>query len=248
MTNQNGFNPAISPEQQTREARLNALEQEQAMRRDAQYQPWSYPGYPYGTPQNYISPQNPQAQIPQQIMPNSQSQIPSQSISESQNNQNSNEYLQGYPIEGLDQLREARVGLDGRVSIFPFLAENCVYTKQTNLDGLPEYKRFILDESFEMEEISNPVSEDSNNLKAVIAKMESLHAEMYAELQALREERKNATAVSNESTNTASGSNKTSSPAGSNKRGRSNANSSTTTDSKSANESGSGDPISDAKG
>lgn len=242
----------ISPQQQEREARLNALEQEMAARKNTMYNPYNYQGFPQ-QPQNQPYMQNPQdmyqqpqnQQNPQQPV---EQPIPTKTPEPQNQTQSQNEYLQGYPIEGMDQLREARVGLDGRVSIFPFLSEESIYTKQTNLDGLPEYKRFVLDESFQMEDLSN-ISSDNANLTPVIEELKTLQAEIRSELKALREERKNVSAKSDDSTDTsATESVSADNSAVNDKRNKPNAASSTATKSKPRDATNSSDSSSDAKG
>lgn len=224
---------------QLKEDRLNAINQELATRRDAQYTPYSYPGYPYGMPNvqqmqnpSPYPPQNMQNQIPQN------EQMPIQQQAEPQKPKN--EYLQGHPIEREDQLHDVIVGLDGRVSIFPFFAENAIYTKNLNIDGLPEYKRYILDDSFEMkDETTSNNTQNIPDLAPVLAQLETLQAEIREELQALREERKNGT---------------TSEPvpasdsASNDKGSKSNATSATTAKPKSRDAASSGAANADAKG
>lgn len=244
------MNPySISPQQQQqqqKEERLRALEQENAMRQNAQYTPYSYPGYPWYPIQQPSDPQN-YPQQPNQQMPPQQQQPTPQPIPTTQEPQQApNEYLQGYPIEGFSQLREARVGLDGRVSIFPFLAENSIYTKNTNLDGLPEYRRYILDESFSMEEIANPDSE-ATKLETMLKQILSTQDELRAELKALKEEKKNESVSTNPSAATEPQPAADNS-AGDAKRSKPNATSSTTAKSKPADATVPGDPAADAKG
>ena len=43
--------------------------------------------------------------------------------------------LKGRPVSSIDEARASTIDFDGTVFYFPDLANNCIYTKQINLDG-----------------------------------------------------------------------------------------------------------------
>jgi hypothetical protein len=50
--------------------------------------------------------------------------------------------MQCTPVGSLDEVRAAQIALDGSVHVFPDLTGARIYTKQINLNGLPEIKTY----------------------------------------------------------------------------------------------------------
>ena len=50
--------------------------------------------------------------------------------------------MQCTPVGSLDEVRAAQITLDGSVHVFPDLTGARIYTKQINLNGLPEIKTY----------------------------------------------------------------------------------------------------------
>lgn len=223
------FNQVLqqTPIFQNKDAQLAAVQQQLNADRQRVYGP-NNPYYnPYTDPQ-FNHQQTQQVQQQPQQMP--------QSIVEQPKN---NEYLQGHPIERVDQLREVIVGLDGRVSLFPLFSENEIYTKYTNLDGLPEGRRYILDETWSLADIMDPEPIGAQDLKPMLTQLQELQKEIREELKALREERENGTTNEHISAD---------STAVDNNRSKSDATATTATKSKSSNATKSTNTTTDAKG
>lgn len=55
--------------------------------------------------------------------------------------------MQCTPVGSLDEVRAAQISLDGSVHVFPDLTGARVYTKQINLNGLPEIKVYELSQA-----------------------------------------------------------------------------------------------------
>lgn len=43
--------------------------------------------------------------------------------------------LKGRPVSSVDEARAASIDFDGSIFYFPDVANNCIYTKQINMDG-----------------------------------------------------------------------------------------------------------------
>lgn len=54
--------------------------------------------------------------------------------------------LKGRFVSSLDEARAAAIDFDGTVFYFPDLANNCIYTKQINMDGTASLLKYELKE------------------------------------------------------------------------------------------------------
>jgi hypothetical protein len=70
--------------------------------------------------------------------------------------------LKGRPVSSVEEVRSSAIDFDGSIFYFPDIANNCIYTKQINLDGtatlltyelrenpIPEQANFVTREEFE---------------------------------------------------------------------------------------------------
>ena len=53
-------------------------------------------------------------------------------------------YLKGRPVVSLEEARAAQIDLDGSLFVFTDIANNKIYTKQVNLDGIAVLKTYSL--------------------------------------------------------------------------------------------------------
>ena len=93
----------------------------------------------YGYPPNYQPTgfQQPyQNSIPQQNVPNM--------------NMNPNMYrppvVKGRIVSSLEEVKASQVDFDGSITYFPCVAENCIYTKGIDLNGLPIIQKYVLEQ------------------------------------------------------------------------------------------------------
>lgn len=54
--------------------------------------------------------------------------------------------LKGHPVASFEEVKASAVDFDGTISYFPDVANNCIYTKQINIDGTVTLKKFGLTE------------------------------------------------------------------------------------------------------
>lgn len=71
-----------------------------------------------------------------------QQQYPSQYDMLSQQPQTG--YLKGRPVVSMEEARAAQIDLDGSLFVFTDIANNKIYTKQVNLDGIAVLKTYSL--------------------------------------------------------------------------------------------------------
>lgn len=50
--------------------------------------------------------------------------------------------LKGRPVTSFEEVKASAVDFDGTISYFPDVANDCIYTKQINIDGTVTLKRF----------------------------------------------------------------------------------------------------------
>lgn len=50
--------------------------------------------------------------------------------------------LKGHPVTSFEEVKASAVDFDGTISYFPDVANDCIYTKQINIDGTVTLKRF----------------------------------------------------------------------------------------------------------
>ncbi len=55
--------------------------------------------------------------------------------------------LRGRPVASIEEARASMIDLDGSIFYFPSMANNCIYTKQINLDGTSSLKTYQLVET-----------------------------------------------------------------------------------------------------
>ena len=88
--------------------------------------------------------------------------------------------LKGRPVASVEEARASMIDLDGSVFYFPSMANNCIYTKQINLDGTSSLKTYQLVETpppqtfpsstsdfVTKEEFNNKISEILEQMKGV---------------------------------------------------------------------------------
>lgn len=54
--------------------------------------------------------------------------------------------LRGRPVSSVEEMRASPIDFDGTIFYFPDQSNNCIYTKQIDLNGRPVYKIFKLAE------------------------------------------------------------------------------------------------------
>lgn len=80
--------------------------------------------------------------------------------------------LKGRLVSSMDEARASAIDFDGTVFYFPDLANNCIYTKQINIDGTATLLKYELQENsiasqsefITREEFEKVITELKNNL------------------------------------------------------------------------------------
>lgn len=134
------------------------------------------PKYPQQLQNPYYAPQY-QQRIAQLEAQQSQ-QYPQYDMYSSQ--QTPTGYLKGRPVVSLEEARAAQIDLDGSLFVFTDIANNKIYTKQINLDGIAVLKTYSLVEN------SSPSTEyvTKSELDKVIASFQETISKMQGERNA----------------------------------------------------------------
>lgn len=81
---------------------------------------------------------------PQQRLAEMEQQYPQFAPQQPQQNMQPN-FLKGRAVTSIDEAKAALIDLDGSLHIFTDIGNNCIYTKQINLDGTATLKTYRLD-------------------------------------------------------------------------------------------------------
>lgn len=79
--------------------------------------------------------------------------------------------LKGRMVMGVEEARAAQIDFDGSVSYFPCPAENKIYSKSTDLNGMPVFLTYVLQEPV-------PAADGLADIKTRLAKIEDVLKEL----------------------------------------------------------------------
>lgn len=69
-------------------------------------------------------------------------------------NNNQMNFLKGFSVSSIDEVKATRIDLDGSIFYFPNLDNQTIYTKQINIDGTATIKTFCFQEPKKEKEVT----------------------------------------------------------------------------------------------